>query len=160
MKTIRMKFASLLVTVVVFGSQNSGGEEPVIVNPQPIGISLEVVIDKNEGNGRPIVILKNNTSKPITYLAKGGTGGWKVKVFSLDGTLIGSEGYEPFKQGSMHWVTVTPGECGRKILDIRWGVMNDQNIPDSCRVEIETPSFSAPAENLAAKVVIPMALKE
>ena len=142
--------ASLLLIPKVFSAPDASKASPT-EKLTPVGISIQLLIDKDEGPGRPVVVLKNNTEKPLRYwIAK--NQGWRVKVFNSDGKLIGSGGYELATSGSFIDQTIPPGGTGRHIVDIRWGILRDTKIPDICRVEIETPLFWDPNKDLSAKL--------
>jgi len=133
----------------VFGSAEKS--ETTVAERIPAGIAIELMIDKMWGPGRPIVLLKNHTDKPIQFV-QARNQGWKIKVFDSDGKLIGKAGFDMATEGSFQYLKVLPGESGSSILDIRWGVLNDKDIPDICRVEIETPDFYGPNKELSAKL--------
>ncbi len=108
-----------------------------------------------------MVRLHNHTDHTISFLSYGVTGAWKVRVFNKEGTEIGSAGFQPFKGGSNATRRIKPGETDQMLLDIRWGILKDTDIPPVCRVEIETPPFFGEEDaHTSAKLVVPMKLLE
>ncbi len=143
-----------LIFLVANCRLTAAGEEGNV----PLGVSIEILLDKSEGRGRPLVFLKNNTDRQIRYMSVGVTRGWRIKVFNMKGEVIGEAGFEPFKGGSVEFIRIEPGGEVKSHLDVRWGVLKNKDIPEVCRVEIETPPFEGEGGNLSAKVVTPMKL--